>query len=189
MMHEQVHCRDAAANHQLPIAAAFWIIQVLSTGECWSLMQNWMQIRCSTHLVILNATATQYTCSLSGVYHPHWLVQWSCHCSHLCIAVHSPWLPGYVDVTQTILIILTMVRLFFLTEFIMYISSKELVLFPAYFLEVTTMSISLSPSRNVLFVSTRNSTCSMWHLQSSSLSLDQLWFPQLPCWELFLLLL
>ena len=28
------------------------------------------------------------------------------------IPVHSPWLPGYVDVTQTVLIILTMVGLF-----------------------------------------------------------------------------
>ena len=43
---------------------------------------------------------------------PHWLVQWSRHCSHMFIPVHSPWLPGYIDVTQTILIILTMVGLF-----------------------------------------------------------------------------
>ena len=112
VMHEWACCSDEAAKHQLPIAAAFWIIQVLSTGECWSLMQNWMQIRCSTHLVILNATATQYTCSLSGVYHPHWLVQWSHHCSRMCFPVHSPWLPGYTDDSQTILGILTMAGLF-----------------------------------------------------------------------------
>ena len=62
--------------------------------------------------VILNAMATQYTCSLSGIYCPHWLVQWSHHCSHMHIPVHSPWLPGYIDVTQNILIILTMAGLF-----------------------------------------------------------------------------
>ena len=28
------------------------------------------------------------------------------------IPVHSPWLPGYIDVTQTILVMLTMVGLF-----------------------------------------------------------------------------
>ena len=66
------------------------------------------------------ATATQYTCSLSGVYHPHWLVQWSHHCSHMCIPVHSPWLPGYINVMQTVLIILTMAGLFdfFWTDYI-----------------------------------------------------------------------
>ena len=53
----------------------------------------------------------KYTCSLNGVYHPHWLVQWS-HCSHIRIPVHSSWLPGYIDVVQTILITLTMVGLF-----------------------------------------------------------------------------
>ena len=34
------------------------------------------------------------------------------HCSHMYILVHSPWLPGYIDVTQTTLIILTMAALF-----------------------------------------------------------------------------
>ena len=37
MMSEQVHCRDEAANHQLPIAAAFWIIQIVSTEEMFKL--------------------------------------------------------------------------------------------------------------------------------------------------------
>ena len=62
--------------------------------------------------LILNAMATQYTCSLNGVYCTHWLVQWSHQCSCMCIPVHSPWLPGYINVAQTILIILTMARLF-----------------------------------------------------------------------------
>ena len=41
-----------------------------------------------------------------------WLVQWSHHCSGMCIPVHSPWLPGYIDVEQTVLFILTMAGLF-----------------------------------------------------------------------------
>ena len=71
-MHE-VCCCDEVANHQLPVAEAFWI-QIVSTEECSSLTQNLMHVRCSTHSVILNVMATQYTCSLSGVYCPHWLV-------------------------------------------------------------------------------------------------------------------
>ena len=108
-------CCDEAANHQLPIAADFWVILIVSMEECSSLMQNLMQIHCSTHSAILNATAMEYTCSLSGVYHPHWLVLTTSEvviCSHRHIPVHSPWLPGYIDVVQTVLIILTMAGLF-----------------------------------------------------------------------------
>ena len=43
---------------------------------------------------------------------PHWLVQWNHHCSCMCLPVHSPWLPGYINVTQTIVVILTMTGLF-----------------------------------------------------------------------------
>ena len=111
-MYEQVHCRDEAANHQLPISAAFWIIWVVSAKECSSFMQNLMQNCCSIHSVLLNVMATQYTCSLNGIHCPHWLVQWSHHCSCMHLPVHSPWLPGYIDVTQTILVILTMAGLF-----------------------------------------------------------------------------
>ena len=111
-MHERVHYHNEAANHQLPIAAGFWIIWIVSVEECSSLMQNLMQIHCSTCSGILNVTATQNTCSLNGVYCPHWPVQWSCHSSHMCIPVHSPWLPGGTDDVQTIFIILTMAGLF-----------------------------------------------------------------------------
>ena len=97
-------CCDEAANHHLPIAVAFWIIQIVSMEECSSLMQSLLQTCCSTHSVILNVIATQYTCSLNSIYCPHWLVQWSCHCSCMCVPVLSPWLPGYADVAQTILI-------------------------------------------------------------------------------------
>ena len=112
LTHKQACCCDEAANHQLPMAVAFWVIQLVSAEECSSLMQNLMQIHCSTHSVILNAVATQYTCSLNSVYCLHWLVQWSHHFSCMHIPVHSPWLLRYMGVTQTILIILTMAGLF-----------------------------------------------------------------------------
>ena len=63
-------------------------------------------------LVLLNVMATQDTCSLNGIYRPHWLVQWSRHRSHTHSPVHSPWLPGYINATQTVLVILTMAGLF-----------------------------------------------------------------------------
>ena len=112
VMHEWACCCDEAANHQLPIAEAFWIILIVSKEEYLSLMQNLMQIYCSAHPVILNVMATQHTCSLNDTYRPRWLVQWRRHCSRRCIPVHSPWLPGYIDVVQTVLAILTMAGLF-----------------------------------------------------------------------------
>ena len=113
VMHEQAHCLVEAANHQLPIAAAFWIIRIVSMEECSNLMQNLMQSCCSTCSVILNVMATQHTCSLNGrVYGPHWPVQGSHHCSCMCIPVHSPWLPGCTDVVQTVVVILTRAGLF-----------------------------------------------------------------------------
>ena len=63
-----------------------------------------MQIHFSTLSVILNVMATQSTCSYTSVHHPHWLVQWSHHYSCVRIPVHSAWLPGYIDVMQTILV-------------------------------------------------------------------------------------
>ena len=88
VMCEWAHCCDEAANHLLPIAVAFWIIWIVSVEKCSSLTQNLMQI-CCTHSVIFNVTATQYTCSLNSVYHHHRLALWSCHCSHMCMPVHS----------------------------------------------------------------------------------------------------
>ena len=49
---------------------AFWIMWIVSAVGCSSLAQNLMQIHCSTHSAILNAMATEHTCSLNGVYHP-----------------------------------------------------------------------------------------------------------------------
>ena len=67
-MYDQARCHDEAANHQLTMAAAFSTIQIVSTGEFSNLVQNVMQSCCSTSSVILNAMATQYTCSFNGVY-------------------------------------------------------------------------------------------------------------------------
>ena len=117
-----------------------------SVEENSSLTQNFTQISCSTGSVILNVTATLYTCSLNGVYCLHWLVQWSHHCSHMNIPVHSPWLPCHINVLKTILVILTMAGLcqdrpcvitwnlhihFLLKSFIIYIFGylKEIAVF------------------------------------------------------------
>ena len=109
MMQEQVCCHNEAANHQLPIAEAFGITWTVSAEECSSFTQSCMEICCSTHSIILKAIVTQYTCSLNGIYCPHWLVQWNHHYSPMCIPIHSLWLPGYINVSQTIFVILTMV--------------------------------------------------------------------------------
>ena len=59
-LHEMqcVSGRGWSCNHQLPIAAAFWIIQIVSAEQHSGFTQNLMQIRCSTHSVILNVMAT-----------------------------------------------------------------------------------------------------------------------------------
>ena len=53
------------ASHQMPTAAAFCIIQIVSTEEYSS------DADLLLYSVILNTTATQYTCSLNSAYHPH----------------------------------------------------------------------------------------------------------------------
>ena len=99
---------------QSPVAHSRGLLNHLNSfhGGMFKLKANLMQIHSSTHSVILNVTATQYTYSLNGVYRPHWLAQWSHHCTRMCIPVRSPGLPAYIDVTPTILVVLTMVGLF-----------------------------------------------------------------------------
>ena len=53
VMREWEHCRDEAANHQLPRAVTFWIIWIVSVEECSSLTQNLMQIHCSTQSFLM----------------------------------------------------------------------------------------------------------------------------------------
>ena len=117
----------------MPIAVALWIIQIVSVEESSNLMENLMHFCCCTCSVTLNVTATQYICSFNGIYHPHWLVEWS-HCSHVHIPVHSPCLPGYIAVEQTVLIVLT-VAYFFQTDLVYFLPStvlptSALVIFP-----------------------------------------------------------
>ena len=153
-----MRCCDEAANHQLPTAVALWIIWIVSTEECSSLTQKLMQIRCSTYSVILNVMATQYTCSLNCIYRPHWLVQWSCHGSHMSIPVHSPWLPGYLNVTQTILVILTMAGIF-LDQLICIVSTN--IIFNYWMCLVSTKS---SHSKHVLqYIQMRSTSSSPCH--------------------------
>ena len=45
VMLAQAHCCEEAASHQLPVAVAVWIVSV---EECSILMQNLMEIHCST---------------------------------------------------------------------------------------------------------------------------------------------
>ena len=108
-MHKWACYHNEAANHQLPVAAAFWIIKIVSVEECSSLRQNLMQIHCSTHSVILKPHSTHAHSTASSALR---LVQWSHHCSHMHIPVHFPWLPVYINNVQTILIILTMIGIF-----------------------------------------------------------------------------
>ena len=42
----------------------------------------------------------------------NWPLQWSRHCSCMCIPIHSPWLPGYINVMQTVFITLIRAGLF-----------------------------------------------------------------------------
>ena len=156
MLREQAHCHDEAAYHQLSIAVTFWIIWIFSTEECSNLMQNLMQIHCSTRSVILNVMATQNSCSLNIIYHPHWLVQWSHHCSHMRIPVHSPWLPDY-DVVQTVLIILTMAGLFLgsphvtMKQYIYFYLKK---IFPNPILNITRSKMKFEGGLTPIFIKT-----------------------------------
>ena len=77
-------------------------------------MQNLMQIHSSTHSIILNVMAKQYRCSLNVIYCLPPLssaVKLSLF-THAHSSPHSPWLPGYINVLQAILITLTIVGLF-----------------------------------------------------------------------------
>ena len=51
-----------------------------------SLLYLLSHFQCDGHTVHMHTQQCLY---------PHWPVQWSCHCSHVCIPVHCPWLPGY----------------------------------------------------------------------------------------------
>ena len=110
-MHEWTHCHDEAANHQLLTAAGPC---TLLCGFCRGrfklntkfdadlLLYSLSHFECDDHTVLM--LPQQHLLSPQ-------LVQWSCHCSRMSIPVPSPWLPGYINVVQTI-VILTIAGLF-----------------------------------------------------------------------------
>ena len=113
MMHEWARCHDKAGNHQLPIASAFWIIGIVSEGGMFKLNAEFDEdsllcllshFECdghTVHMLTQGCLPPQLTSTV-----------WCCHCPCMHIPVHSPWLPRYLDIMQTILVILTMVGLF-----------------------------------------------------------------------------
>ena len=111
-MHEQAHCHDEAANLQLPITVAFCIIQIISQEECSSLKQHLMQICCSNCLVFLNWWSyTTNAYSMSSTASTDQCSEVTLNHSHMSIPGHSPWLPGCINVTQTITTVSRMVGL------------------------------------------------------------------------------
>ena len=98
VIQEWARSREEAANHLLPRAAALNHMNRFHGGMFK--LNTKFDAGPLLYSLVLNVMATQYTCSLSGIYHPHCLVQWSRQCSRMRIPVHSPWLPGYIDVTN-----------------------------------------------------------------------------------------
>ena len=88
---------------------AFWIIWIVSVEECSNLMQIWCKFTAllTQSFWMQEPHSTASTAPLSPQ-----LVQRSRHCSCMHIPVPSPWLPGYVDVVQTVFVMLTMAGLF-----------------------------------------------------------------------------
>ena len=63
------------------------------------LLYSLSHFECDSHTVHIH-TQGHLLPTLTGIMNHH--------CSHMCIPVYSPWLPGYIDIAQTILVILTM---------------------------------------------------------------------------------
>ena len=99
---------------QLPVAHGYGLLSNLTSFH-WGMFK--LNATLDTDLLLY--LLSHFECDghavhmlTQGDYLPHWLVQWSWHCSCMCIPVHSPWLPGYTDVMQTVLVVLTMAGLF-----------------------------------------------------------------------------
>ena len=71
--------------------------------DAYLLLYSLSHFECDSHTVHM---------LINGIYRPHWLVQWSHHCSCMCIPVLSPWVPGHIGIIQTVLVIFTMIKLF-----------------------------------------------------------------------------
>ena len=99
---------------QSPVAHSCGLLNHLNSFHRWMFKLN-SKFDADSLLCLLSyfeCDGTEYTGSLNGDHHPHWLVQWSHHCSPVHIPVHSPCLPAYINVMQSVLIILTMTGLF-----------------------------------------------------------------------------
>ena len=135
MMHKPVCCSDEAANHQLPITVASessdsfcrGMFKLHANFDADSLLYSLSHFECDSHTV--HRLTQQHL-------PPHWLVQWSGRCSHMCTPVHSPWLPGYIDVVQTILVILTMAGLFLDRPLTHYLTSFLTKTMGEYFITI-----------------------------------------------------
>ena len=92
-------------------ALSWWSCQSPVAHSC-SLLNHLNSFRGRMFKINTKFDADSLLCSLNGVYHPHWLVQWSRHCPRTRIPVCSPWLPGYIDATQSVLVILILGVLF-----------------------------------------------------------------------------
>ena len=106
VMHEWVCCPDEAANHSLLIAVAFWVTWIVT----WRNVKFNAKFDTDALLYLLS----HFECSGRTVHTLTQLrlPQWSRHCSHMHSPVHSPWLPGYISIAQTVLIVLIMTGLF-----------------------------------------------------------------------------
>ena len=99
---------------QSPVAhsCGLLIIQIFWSSRIFFLKKNiqaWCKIWC--RFIVLFTQSFWMTWPHSNMLTQQHLLppllQWSHHCSRMCFPVHSPWLPGYTDVVQTILILLT----------------------------------------------------------------------------------
>ena len=87
IIHKQACCHDKAANHLLPIAAAFRIIWITSMEECLRLMKNLIQSHMLTQWRLLPTLTS--TVKLSLLMHVHSSPISSAATLHRCCTNHS----------------------------------------------------------------------------------------------------
>ena len=104
--HFYLHCTHCGIHESLlnyPNSFRGRMFKLITKFDADLLLYSLSRLECNSHTVHL---PTQWALppSLTSIV--------KCHCSRMHISVHSPWLPGYIDVTQTVLVILTMAGLF-----------------------------------------------------------------------------
>ena len=73
---------------QSPVAHSYGLLNHLNSF-CGGMFKVNTKFDADSLFYILNVMTTQNTCSLNGIYCPHWLVQWSHHHSCMDIPVHT----------------------------------------------------------------------------------------------------